>query len=155
MIESVSTPSIADQVTDLLAREDTHLREARVQRGETLAALFGRLGISDTAALRFAQTDASARPLSVGARPLCSGEHYVGWPSALAESTRRRRSGRCARDHSHSDASIGATKAAPGFRAVEADVALERRVEFKAAKYAFRFSARPMKLTFRMPLRSR
>ena len=63
VIESVTTPSIADQVAHLLAREDTHLREARVQRGETLAALFGRLGIGDAAALRFAQTDASARPL--------------------------------------------------------------------------------------------
>ncbi len=63
VIESVTAPSITDQVTHLLAREDTHLREARVQRGETLAALFGRLGIADAAALRFAQTDAAARPL--------------------------------------------------------------------------------------------
>ena len=52
VIESVQTPSIADQVVHLLGREDTHLREVRVQRGETLAALFARLGISDAAALR-------------------------------------------------------------------------------------------------------
>ena len=63
VVESVSTPSIANQVAELIAREDTHLREARIQRGETLAALFSRLGISDAAALRFAQTDPAARPL--------------------------------------------------------------------------------------------
>ena len=63
VVESITTPSVVDQVTQLLAREDTHLRAVRVQRGETLAALFGRLGISDPAALRFAQTEPVARPL--------------------------------------------------------------------------------------------
>jgi hypothetical protein len=85
VIESVTTPSIAAQVVHLLEREDTHLREVRVQRGETLAALFARLGISDATALHFAQSDTSAR-------------------SALAEGAWRRRSGRRARHHAHPDA---------------------------------------------------
>ena len=85
VIESVPTPSIADQVVHLLEREDTHLREVRVQRGETLADLFARLGISDAAALRFAQTDVSARPLVrlVPGR-FVQATHHLRWRAALA-----------------------------------------------------------------------
>ena len=63
VVQVVATPSIDDQLTQLFAQQATHLREARVQRGETLAALFSRLGIEDAAALRFAQTEMAARPL--------------------------------------------------------------------------------------------
>ena len=62
VVESIATPAVVGQVAQR-AREDTHLREVRLQRGETLAALFGRLGISDAVALCFAQTDPVARPL--------------------------------------------------------------------------------------------
>jgi hypothetical protein len=59
--EWVATPAIADQIADLLARDESYVREARVQRGETLAALLARLGIDDAAAAGFLRTDPTAR----------------------------------------------------------------------------------------------
>ncbi len=134
VIENITTPSVMDQVTHLLAREDTHLREVRVQRGETLAALFGRLGISDAAALRFAQTDVIARPivrLTPGRFVQASitadgGLHWLKVHSA-----------------GDLDGALATTRiltlersadGAAGFRVVENDVALERRIELKTAE---------------------
>ncbi|HVG04940.1 MAG TPA: peptidoglycan DD-metalloendopeptidase family protein [Burkholderiaceae bacterium] len=134
VIETISTPSIADQVAQLLAREDSHLREARVQRGETLAALFARLGIADAAALRFAQTDASARPLV----RLAPGRFVQA--SITSEGGLRWLKLHGAGDL---DGALATTRvltidrnadAASGFRVVENDVALERRVEFKTGE---------------------
>ena len=134
VIESVTTPSIADQVTQLLERENTHLREARVQRGETLAALFGRLGIGDAAALRFAQTDPSARPLVRLApgrfvQASITSDGALGWLKVHGAGDL--------------DGALATTRiltidrgegSASGFRAVETDVALERRVELKSGE---------------------
>jgi murein DD-endopeptidase MepM/ murein hydrolase activator NlpD len=61
VVEWVATPAIADQIADLLARDESYVREARVQRGETLAALLARLGIDDAAAAGFLRTDPTAR----------------------------------------------------------------------------------------------
>jgi len=132
--ERITTPSLADQVTQLLAREDTHLREVRVQRGETLAALFGRLGISDAAALRFAQTEAMARPLArltpgrfVQASITADGGlhwlkvHGAGDLDGALATTRILTLERSA-------------EGAAGFRLVENDVALERRLELKTGE---------------------
>ncbi len=134
VVENVTTPSIADQVADLVAREDAHLRELRVQRGETLAALFGRLGIDDAAALRFAQTDVSARPLvrlapgrfvqasiTSDGRLLWLKMHGAGDLDGALATTRILTLDRSA-------------DAASGFRIVEADEALERRVELKSGQ---------------------
>jgi murein DD-endopeptidase MepM/ murein hydrolase activator NlpD len=134
VIESVTTPSIAAQVVHLLEREDTHLREVRVQRGETLAALFARLGISDATALRFAQSDTSARPLVrlvpgrfVQASITSDGGlrwlkvHGAGDLDGALATTRILTLDRSA-------------DAASGFRVVEADVPLERRVELKTGE---------------------
>ena len=134
VIESVTTPSIADQVTQLLERENTHLREVRVQRGETLAALFGRLGIGDAAALRFAQTDPSARPLVRLApgrfvQASITSDGALGWLKVHGAGDL--------------DGALATTRiltidrsegSASGFRAVETDVALERRVELKSGE---------------------
>ena len=134
VIESVQTPSIADQVVHLLGREDTHLREVRVQRGETLAALFARLGIGDAAALRFAQTDVSARPLV----------RLV--PGRFVQATITSDGGlRWLKVHSAGDldGALATTRiltldrsadAPSGFRVFEADVPLERRVELKTGE---------------------
>jgi hypothetical protein len=64
VIESIAAPPIADQVAELVRQEDSFVREDRVQRGETLAALLERLGIADAAAAAFIRTDPSARPLA-------------------------------------------------------------------------------------------
>jgi len=134
VIESVTTPSIAAQVVHLLEREDTHLREVRVQRGETLAALFARLGISDATALRFAQSDTSARPLVrlvpgrfVQASITSDGGlrwlkvYGAGDLDGVLATTRILTLDRSA-------------DAASGFRVAEADVPLERRVELKTGE---------------------
>ncbi len=134
VVESVATPSIADQVAELIAREDTHLREVRVQRGETLAALFNRLGIDDAAALRFAQTDAAARTLVRLApgrfvQASITSEGRLHWLKA----------------HSAGDLNgplattriLTLDRSGPpesGFRVAEADVALERRIELKTGE---------------------
>jgi murein DD-endopeptidase MepM/ murein hydrolase activator NlpD len=134
VIESVTTPSIAAQVVHLLEREDTHLREVRVQRGETLAALFARLGISDATALRFAQSDTSARPLV----RLVPGRFVQA--SITSDGGLRWLKVHGAGDL---DGALATTRiltlersadAVSGFRVVEADVALERRVELKTGE---------------------
>ena len=134
VIESVVTPSIADQVTHLLTRDDAHLREVRVQRGETLAALFGRLGIADAAALRFAQTDASARPLV----RLAPGRFVQASITSDGDLRWLRMHGAGDLDGALATTRIMAidrsADAASGFRVVESDVALERRVELKTGE---------------------
>lgn len=134
VIESITAPSITDQVAQLRAREDTHLREGRVQRGETLAALFRRLGIDDAAALRFAQTDAVARPL-VRLTPGGFVQASITADGSL----------RWLKVHSagNLDGALATTRiltlepsagGAAGFRVVENDAALERRVELKTGE---------------------
>ncbi|MEP6608248.1 MAG: peptidoglycan DD-metalloendopeptidase family protein [Burkholderiaceae bacterium] len=134
VVESVEIPSIADQVAELIAREDTHLREVHVQRGETLAALFGRLGINDSPALGFAQTNSSARPLlrlapgrfvqasiDLEGRLQWLKVHSAGDLDRAAATTRVLTIDRTA-------------QAETGFRVSESDVALERRVELKSGE---------------------
>lgn len=66
LLETVATPSITDQLAVPL-RDERFVREAHVQRGDTLQTLLARLGVSDDAAARFiAQTPAAsalARPV--------------------------------------------------------------------------------------------
>ncbi|MBA2547607.1 MAG: peptidoglycan DD-metalloendopeptidase family protein [Burkholderiaceae bacterium] len=134
VIEAVATPSIAEQVAELVAREDTHVREVRVQRGETLAALFSRLGIDDASALRFAQTDASARALVrlapgrfIQANITSDGRlrwlkaHGAGELDGVLATSRV-----LTLDRNSTAAQV--------FRVSESDVALERRVELKAGE---------------------
>jgi murein DD-endopeptidase MepM/ murein hydrolase activator NlpD len=63
VVEAIVTPPIADQVAELVRQEESFVREARVQRGETVAALLARLGITDEAAATFIRTNPSAQPL--------------------------------------------------------------------------------------------
>ena len=63
VVEPIVTPPIADQVAELVRQDVSFVREARVQRGETLAALLARLGIVDDVSAEFIRTDPSARPL--------------------------------------------------------------------------------------------
>ena len=133
VVEAVVTPSIAGQVAELIAREDTHVREVRAQRGETLAGLFDRLGIDDATALRFAQTDPSARALVrlapgrfVQANITSDGRlrwlkaHGAGELDGVLATTRV--------------LTLDRSSTAQQFRVSESDVALERRVELKAGE---------------------
>ena len=63
IVEIVAAPSIVDQVEELLQRQDAFVREARIERGDTLATLLARLDVRDNAALTFLRTSPDARPL--------------------------------------------------------------------------------------------
>src|SRR5262245_9393853 len=60
IVESIQTP-LVDLASAPNLPEERFVREARVQRGETVAALLTRLGVDDTAALRFILSSPSAR----------------------------------------------------------------------------------------------
>jgi hypothetical protein len=75
IVETVATPSIVDQVDELLQRQDAFVREARVERGDTLATLMARLEVRDDAALKFLRTDPGAQPV-VRLAPGRAGEQH-------------------------------------------------------------------------------
>ena len=96
--------------------------------------MFGRLGIVDAAALRFAQTDPSARPLVRLApgrfvQASITSDGALGWLKVHGAGDL---------DGTLATARIltidRSTGSASGFRAVETDVALERRVELKSGE---------------------
>jgi hypothetical protein len=72
VVESIVTPPIADQVGELVRQEENFVREGRVQRGETVAALLERP--ADAAAATFIRTDPSAAAAQL-ALAACAGEH--------------------------------------------------------------------------------
>lgn len=53
----------------LPAEQQSFLREERIQRGDTLAALFSRLGVNDREAFDFIRTDATAQAIARQLRP--------------------------------------------------------------------------------------
>lgn len=61
--EAHPLPPLEDQIAELASRFDTVLREARIQRGDTLASLFDRLEIDDAEAARFIRSQPAAGPL--------------------------------------------------------------------------------------------
>jgi hypothetical protein len=63
IVEAIVTPSISAQLQDISERREFFIREARIQRGEPIAALLVRMGIDDEAAARFLRSNPSARPL--------------------------------------------------------------------------------------------
>lgn len=65
VVERLATP----QATVLPASEHGFLREELVQRGDTLADLFSRLGINDKEAFEFIRTDSTAQTVARQLRP--------------------------------------------------------------------------------------
>ncbi len=63
IVEDIRTPRLDDQLAHAGARDESFVREARVQRGEPFGALLLRLGIDDEEAARFIRADTAARPL--------------------------------------------------------------------------------------------
>ncbi|HQR75970.1 MAG TPA: peptidoglycan DD-metalloendopeptidase family protein [Burkholderiaceae bacterium] len=134
VVEAVAPPSIADKVTEPIAREEAYMREARIQRGETLAGFFSRLSISDAAALHFVQTDAAARPLVrlapdryVQASVQSDGRLQWLKVHGLANADGGNLTGRTL------ILDRGATSEA-GFRVIVVDEPLERRIEMKSGE---------------------
>lgn len=61
--QAISLPSLDQQVAQLENETQHFVKEERVQRGDTLGALFLRLGIDDQEAIDFVKTDPLARSL--------------------------------------------------------------------------------------------
>jgi murein DD-endopeptidase MepM/ murein hydrolase activator NlpD len=131
IVEAVATPSIVDQVEELLQRQDVFVREARIERGDTLATLLARLDVRDDGALAFLRSDARARPLLrlapgrfVQVNATAEGELH--WLKVYLDSD--------------AEASPGTTRvmtvqrAGDGFQVSEADLALERRIELRSGE---------------------
>jgi murein DD-endopeptidase MepM/ murein hydrolase activator NlpD len=131
IVEVVATPSIVDQVEELLQRQDAFVREARVERGDTLGTLLARLDVRDDAALAFLRSDSRARPLV----RLAPGRFVQ--VNATADGTLNWMRVYLGTD---ADATHGTTRvltvqrAGEGFEVSEADLALERRVERRSGE---------------------
>ncbi len=131
IVEAVATPSIVEQVEELLQGQDSFVREARVERGDTLATLLERLEVRDSAALAFLRNDPAARPLVrlnpgrfLQANANAAGELnwlkvYLGGDADAMPGTTR---------------ILTVQRAGDGFQVAEADVALERRVELRTGE---------------------
>jgi murein DD-endopeptidase MepM/ murein hydrolase activator NlpD len=132
IVETVATPSIVDQVDELLQRQDAFVREARVERGDTLATLMARLEVRDDAALKFLRTDPGAQPvvrLAPGrfVQANSTDDGRLNWLKVYLGSDEDSPSG-MTRVVSVSRSDDGL------FRLSEADVALERRVELRSGE---------------------
>lgn len=131
IVEAVAAPSIADQVEELLHRQDSFVREARVERGDTLATLLARLDVRDVDALTFLRKDARARPLLqlapgrfVQSNATADGQLnwlkvYLAGDAGAAPATTR---------------VLIVKRTDAGFDASEADLALERRIELRSGE---------------------
>lgn len=61
--EPLASPDTRAQLEALAGREDVFVTEERIRRGDTIATLLTRLGVSDGEAERFLRTAPAARPL--------------------------------------------------------------------------------------------
>lgn len=134
IVEAIATPSISDQLQDISERREFFIREARVQRGEPIAALLVRMGIDDEAAARFLRSSPAARPLVQAApgrfiQANVEADGRLNWLRAFNDvedstSPPRTRVLTLTRD----DAVAG------GFWVAESQVTLERRVELRSGE---------------------
>ena len=63
IVEDLAAPDMRVQLEALADRTDAYVTEERIRRGDTLASLLTRLGVSDGAAERFLRTAPDARPI--------------------------------------------------------------------------------------------
>ena len=132
IVEAVAAPSIADQVEELLKRQDSFVREARIERGDTLATLLARLDVRDDAALAFLRKDPRARPLVQLApgrfvQSNASADGQLNWLKVYLGSDAEAGAGMTTRV-------LTVQRADDGFQAWETELALERRVEWRSGE---------------------
>jgi len=141
IVESIAPPSIGDQLPDIGQRSEWFIREARVQRGESVAALLQRLDVHDADAESFLRTDPTARPLVrlapgrfVQANIDISGR--LNWLRAYSgdDDTASLADTRVI-TLSRGDAATG------GFQISESQLALERRLEMRSGEIQGSFFA--------------
>jgi len=137
--QTVQTPSVTAQLDEITQRRESFLREARVQRGESVGTLLARMGVDDADAVQFVRVDAQARPLvrlaqgrlvqadidSAGRlnwlRAFASGDDGPGAATARVVTLARNGDG--------------------AFAVTESSVALERRVELRSGEIQASFFA--------------
>jgi murein DD-endopeptidase MepM/ murein hydrolase activator NlpD len=132
ILEAIATPAIAEQVSELVLQQERFVREARVERGETVSALLERLGVVDDSAVAFIRKDPSARPLL----KLAPGRFVQARISAEGrlESLKVYSDGEPESDAGTARVlTLDRTGEEWQFRVSEAEVVLERRVELKSA----------------------
>jgi murein DD-endopeptidase MepM/ murein hydrolase activator NlpD len=131
IVEAVATPSIVDQVEELLQRQDGFVREARVERGDTIATLLERLDVRDPAALAFLRSDASAKALV----RLAPGRFVQAHASEAGElNWLKIYPGGDAESPAGTTRILTLQRFGERFQVAEADVALERRVEMRSGE---------------------
>jgi murein DD-endopeptidase MepM/ murein hydrolase activator NlpD len=134
IVESIATPSISEQLQHISERREFFIREARIQRGEPIAALLVRMGIDDDAAARFLRSNPAARPLVQAApgrfiQANVGADGRLNWlrafndaeDSAVSADTR-------VLTLTRDDTAVG------GFWVAESQVTLERRVELRSGE---------------------
>lgn len=139
IVETVQTPSVAAQVDEIARRSESFLREARVQRGESIGALLARMGVDDSDAVQFVRADAQARPfvrLMQGrlVQANIDAEGRLNWLRAFAGGDDGPAAA-TARFVTLGRNSDGA------FTVTESSVALERRVELRGGEIQASFFA--------------
>ena len=124
--QELALPQLADQIAALENSSQNYISEERVRSGDTLATLLDRLGVDDNAAANFIKSDPIARSvmqLKTGKRVQVqtSQDGELNWLSSTISGGR-------------DDAvrNIVITREGDNFKAVEAPVAMERRVEMRS-----------------------
>jgi murein DD-endopeptidase MepM/ murein hydrolase activator NlpD len=140
IVESIAAPSIADQLPDIGQRSEWFIREARVQRGESVGALLQRLDVHDADAESFLRTEPTARALVrlapgrfVQANIDVNGR--LNWLRAYSDDDTAALSDTRVITLSRGDAATG------GFQISESQLSLERRVEMRSGEIQASFFA--------------
>lgn len=124
VVERLATPSVAV----IPGTDHGFLREEVVQRGDTLANLFSRLGITDKEAFEFVRSDSTAQAI---ARQLRPGKQVIA---------RTTDSGELLALHfpvNGKDTVLAVTRGKAGLQAVEEAVALETRTEVRTGEIRY------------------
>lgn len=124
--QELALPQLADQIAALENRPQNYISEERVRSGDTLATLLERLGVDDNEAATFIKSDPIARSvmqLKAGKRVQVqtSEDGELNWLSSTVSSGRN-----------EAVKNIVITREGKQFKAVEAPVAMEKRIEMRS-----------------------
>ena len=130
IVEAIATPAVADQVQELLARNDAFVREGRVERGDTILTLLSRLDVRDDAALAYLRSEPRARPLVQLApgrfvQANSNSDGQLNWLKVFVGGDV---------DGMGTTRVLTVVRTPDGFSINETDVALERRVELRSGE---------------------
>lgn len=128
IVQQLSLPSLAEQVSRLEPASQSFVSEERIRPGDNLSSLFGRLGISDNAAMNFVKSDAVARTV-LQLRPGKSVQARIGEDGSLEQL-----SATVLDSRDNSAKTVLVTRKGDGFQSSEVTAAVERHVEMRTAE---------------------